>query len=65
MEGRFGPPIDPAWLRCSKLKYLDILHSSRLARRAPRLEDSFGTTGTRIAGAPLRPKKGTYFWLDP
>ncbi len=29
------------------------------------LEDSFGTTGTRIAGVSLRPKKGTYFWLDP
>ncbi len=62
---RFGPPIHPPWLRCSKLKYLDILHSSRLASRAPRLEDSFGTTGTRVVGAPLGQKKGTYSWLDP
>ncbi len=36
ITSRFGPPIHPPWLRCSSLKYLDILHSSRLARRAPR-----------------------------
>jgi hypothetical protein len=28
--------MHPAWLRCSKLKYLDILHFSRLASQAPR-----------------------------
>jgi hypothetical protein len=36
ITSHFGTPIHPAWLRCSELKYLDILHSSRLASRAPR-----------------------------
>ena len=29
-------PIHPVWLRCSSVIYLDIIHFSRLARRAPR-----------------------------
>ena len=62
ITSRFGPPMHPAWLRCSKLKYLDILHFSRLASRAPRLEDSFGTTRTRIAGVASSSEKGNLFF---
>jgi len=29
-------PIHPVWLRCKSLIYLDMTHSLRLARRAPR-----------------------------
>ena len=30
------PPMHPVWLRCKSFRYLDITHSLRLARRAPR-----------------------------
>ena len=36
ITSHFGTPIHPVWLRCSSVIYLDIIHSSRLARRAPR-----------------------------
>ncbi len=36
ISSHFGTPIHPVWLRCSSGIYLDIIHSSRLARRAPR-----------------------------
>ena len=60
ITSHFGLPIHPAWLRCSSVKYQDILHSSRLARRAPRHPKK----GTYFWLGPKRERPAAILHLD-